>query len=155
MGVRDQMNKHPSLTVGTISATVVAVLALTVYQLMASRPKFPVKSPDSYFTTDDGKTFFTASADNVPPFDQQGQTAVRAYVFQSGGKKFVGYVERFSSDARQLILTKKATPATYMYGRELKRPGDRTWIKSGDVDGLAKITDVHGPDGSPAEPIEP
>jgi len=113
--------------------------------------------PDSCFSIDDGKTWFAASSSNVPPFDYNGKQAVRAYVFECNGKRFVGFLERFTPEAHKLMVENKGTPQTRVYGREMKRPGDATWVKSGDYNGMGKVMDIKCPDGSSGtpEPVEP
>jgi len=158
MGIRETMNRNPRITLGAITALVVVAVGFVVVQVMGSRRAFPTASPDDYFTTDDGKTFFAASRDNLPPFDYQGKEAVHAYVFEcpGSGKRFVGYLERYSAEAhKKLLATKAADPGIQMNGRELKKPGDSTWVKSSDLKAVDKVTDVRCPDGKPAEPVEP
>jgi hypothetical protein len=156
MGVREFMNNHRGLTTAAAGVIVALAVGFIVVQVMASRKKYPSDSPDSFFTVDDGKTFFVASSDNIPPFDYKGQQAVHAYVFQSNGKKFVGYLERYTSDARSAILAGKRSPQIERFGRELKKPGDKEWVKSGDLASESKISDVRSPDGrGTPEAIEP
>ena len=156
MGVREFMNNHRGITLTAASVVAVLAVGFIVVQVMANRKKYPSDSPDSYFSVDDGKTFFVASSDNIPPFDWKGQKAVHAYVFQCGGKKFVGYMERYTSDARNAILAGKRTPQIERFGRELKKPGAGEWAKSGDLAVEAKISDVRCPDGKGVpEAVEP
>ena len=59
----------------------------------------------SWYTDDDGKTWYADDKSLSPPIDHNGKTAVRAYVFSCDGGKheFVGYLERYTPDARQAI----------------------------------------------------
>jgi len=158
MGIRETINRNPRIALSVITAIVVVAVGYVVMQVLASRRAFPSKSPEDYFTTDDGKTFFAASRDNLPPFDFEGKQAVHAYVFEcpGTGKRFVGYLERYSAEARKKwIETKLADPGIQMNGRELKRPGDTTWVKSSDSKAVEKVMDVRCPDGKPAELVEP
>jgi len=156
MGLRDRLNQNGGLVTGIITAVVVLATALAVVQVMASRRKIQTKLPDSFYTVDDGKTFFKANSENVAPFDYDGKQAVQAYVFEANGKRFVGFLERYTPEAKKAIAEGKATPQTQVYGRELKRPGDPTWIKSGDFAAVGRVTDVRAPDGSAGlEPVEP
>lgn len=158
MGIRETVNQNPRVALGVMTGVVAIAVGYVVMQVLASRKNFPSKSPDDYFTTDDGKTFFTASRDNLPPFDYQGKQAVHAYVFEcpGTGKRFVGYLERYTTEARKkLVETKAADPGIQMNGRELKKPGDTTWVKSSDIKAVDKIMDVRCPDGKPAEQVEP
>jgi hypothetical protein len=156
MGIREWIDQHRGITMGLICAIVLVAVGVIVAQVLANRKAYPSASPDSYFTVDDGKTFFVASSDNIPPFDYKGQPAVHAYVFQCDGKRFVGYMERYTSDARKSILGGKRTPQIERFGRELKKPGEANWVKSGDLVVESKISDVRSPDGHGVpEAVEP
>src|SRR3954471_9854250 len=153
MGIRETINNNPRAATGVMIGVVVLAIGYVVVQVMASRKKFPDSSPDSYFSIDDGKTFFTANSDNVPPFEYNGKQAVHACVFQANGQRFVGYLERYTPEARAAILAGKRTPQIERFGRELKRPGDPIWVKSGDLATEPKITqNIHAPGGTTAEP---
>lgn len=157
MGVREFVNEHRNATMGMVAALAVVSIGSIGLQLLHGRRGVLDKAPDTYFSNDDGKTFFAATGDNVPPFDYEGHEADRAYVFTCGGKKFVGYLERYNAEAHKTILaTKHTTPGLQAYGRELKRPGDAKWTKSGDVNAAGAIADVKCPDGTgDPEPVEP
>jgi hypothetical protein len=156
MGIREWMNDHRSATTAIVAGIVLLAVGAIVAQVLANRKAYPPSSPDSYFTVDNGKTFFAASSDNIPPFDYKGQQAVHAYVFQCDGKKFVGYMERYTPEARKSILAGKRTPQIERFGRELKKPGVGEWVKSGDLVVESKISDVRSPDGhGTPEAIEP
>jgi hypothetical protein len=156
MSIREKLNEHRGVTIGIAGGAVVLVIGFIVMQVLANRKTFPTKLPDLYYTIDDGQSFFAANSENVAPFDYQGKPAVRAYVFECAGKRFVGYLERYTQEARKsLVEQKKSTPQLQLYGRELKKPGAATWVKSGDFAAVAKVTDVRCPDGRVPEPVEP
>jgi hypothetical protein len=157
IGIRQRMNENPRVTAAVIGAIVIASVGAVVMQVRSGRHMIAARLPDAFFSVDDGQTFFTAGGENVPPFDYQGKTAVHAVVFECGGKRFVGYLERYTPEAHQQMIDGKATPATQMYGRELKRPGDKTWVKSGDLKAVASVIDVRCPDGATGtpDPVEP
>ena len=155
MGLREWLNDHRGTTTGIVIAGVLVAIALVVIQVRANRHVYPTKLPDAFFSVDDGKTFFTAGMENIAPFDYGGREAVHAYVFECNGNRFVGYLERYTPEVRKAMLGGKHTAEMEMYGRELKKPGSTTWVKSGDITVEAKITDVHCPDGRRAEPVEP
>jgi hypothetical protein len=157
MDVRRWLNENPKIAIGLLSAIVVIGVGSIVMQVLASRHGYPTQLPDSYFTVDDGKTFFVANSSNIPPFDYEGQIAVRAYVFKCDGKKFVGYVERYLPEARKSILAGKHTPEIERFGREMKKPGATKWLRSGPLEVENKMSDVRCPDGHGGVPeaIEP
>ena len=96
MGLREWMEQHRSATMVIVGLLVVIAVGAIVAQVMANRKTYPTGMPDSYFTVDDGKSFFIDSSANIPPFDYKGQQAVHAYVFECNGKRFVGYMEALS-----------------------------------------------------------
>lgn len=157
IGAREWLNQHPYVAIGGGGVIVAMAIGLIVVQVMATRHTYPAAAPDSYFTVDDGKTFFAASSTNVPPFDYNGQQAVSAYVFQCGGQKFVGYMERFNTKFHDFVVAHGRTPEANKYGRELKRPGDAKWLQSGDLEKEGELEDIHCPSGSTDVPeaIEP
>ena len=157
MGVRQWFNDNARLTAAAAAVIVLAAVGLVVMQVLAARPKIASGLPDAYFTVDDGQTFFVGNSASVPPFDYKGKPAVRAYVFKCGDERFVGYLERFNPEAHKAMTGGTATPQHQIYGRELKRPGESTWIKSGDftaVDKLAEVKCPHNGAHTP-EPVEP
>jgi len=156
MGLRQWLNSNPRTASVALGGVVAIGIGAIVVQVMGSRQKFPTRLPEAYFSVDDGKSYFTFGSENLPPFDYKGQPAVRAYVFECGGKRFVGYLERYTADARAKLLSgKNVTPQVQIAGRELKKPGDGTWVKSNDFAAVAKVADVKCPDGATPEPIEP
>ena len=147
MGVRQWLNERPSIAMALMGTLALIAIGAIVAQVMGSRKRFPSGPPDYYFTVDDGKTYFAASSNNYPPFDYNGQEAVEAYVYECNGKRFVGYLERYTPEARALMVAGKGTPDTLRFGRELKHPGDKQWVKSGDMATESRITTIASPDG--------
>ena len=157
MGIRETLNKNPSITTGvTIGIIVVALLAI-VWQMWSSRPN--IGNLKSFYTVDDGKTWFEDAATKNPPFDYKGQPAVRAYVFKCGdnGQAFVAYMERFTPDALKKLEAATANPAQtdpmamenlYTTGMEIKKPGGAKWVLRTTADGDKMQSDIKCPDGS-------
>jgi len=157
MGVREFANKHPN----TISITVavvglICVVAITI-EIFANRRTYSIKAPDCYFTVDDGQSWFVDSTEKYPPFDHDGQQAVRVYVFQcNSGKKFAGYLERYVTAAKKdLDAGKPLSNAMLRFGREVKRPGESKWTKTGDIAAETKVENITCPDGGSIVEIEP
>ena len=158
MGVRQWFNQNPRVTAGVVAVVVLVAVGFVVMQVLASRPKIQSNLPDAYFTDDDGKTFFTANSASIPPFDRNGKQVCRAYVYECGGQRFVGYLERYNAEAHKAMLAGTATPQHQIYGRELKRPGESKWVNSGDfatVDKLAEVNCPHGGAHGAPQPVEP
>src|SRR5438552_9704577 len=117
MDIRQKLNEHRRTTIGVVGAVVVLVVGFIVMQVLANRKTFPTKHPNSYYTVDDGQNFFTANSETVAPFDYNGKAAVRAYVFECSGKRFVGYLERYNPEARRsLVELKESSPQLQIYG---------------------------------------
>ena len=155
-GFREWLNENPRAVAVAVAVLALVAVVSIVIQVLANRRGFPTELPKAYFTDDDGKTFFVAGMENVPPFDHHGKTAVRAYVYECGGNKTVAYVERYNPQAHKEMIEKRATPKTQISGRELKKAGaPGGWVKSDDHRNVATIVDVRCPDGSRGEPVEP
>ena len=134
------MAKHRNIVLGAGAAAMLLVGALA-WQLMGSGSTGGGGSSpgQAFYTTDDGATYFAAPADLIPPADWNGKTAVKALVFQCGGKKLVGYMERFTPEAKSALAAargaKAGDPATASAaqalgsGVEVKRPGaGNKWV---------------------------
>jgi hypothetical protein len=150
--MREWLNKNRNVTIAGAGALVAAAVALVVVQVMAARRGIATRLPDAFYTTDDGATYFVANMENVPPYEHQGKQAVRAHVFEYKGKSFVGYLERYTVEGRKAMMEKRSNPATQLYHREVKKPGEAKWVNVSDTAAAAKIVDVRAPDGSDGEP---
>ena len=93
MSVREKISEKPSIGVGLGIGMVVLAVASLAYTGRDQSAKPP---EEAFFTTDDGKTYFAASIDNCPPFQHEGKTAVRAFVFECKGVKSVHYLQRYT-----------------------------------------------------------
>lgn len=155
MGIRETLNKNPSITTGvTIGIIVVALIAI-IWQAMGNRPN--LKPPRIYYTTDEGKSWFDEEASKIPPFDHKGGQAVRVYVYKCGtdGKPFAGYLERYTADAAKKMeaLTKGGTDDPMALeqiqtnGIEVKKVGGPKWIMRNTPEGEKIVNDVRCPDG--------
>jgi poly(3-hydroxybutyrate) depolymerase len=103
----------------------------------STRPAFiPANATQLYFTTDDGKTFFTAEASNKPPFTHDGKLAYRAHLYSTDGGKtaWVAYLSKFSP----------ASPDPMV-----KRIGETAWTPMASP-GATAILDVKAPTGTAA-----
>lgn len=182
MGMRETMEKKRGVSVGLAVVLLVVGVGGIVWQLMARGGDTRNNIPNEFFTADDGQTFFTASATNVAPFDHDGKQAVKAIVYECGGKQFVAYMERFTPEARQVMAyssTPKAAPAkptnpkmspemaaraalpppspaaardASMNGREFKRPGDKEWVRSTNRGKVMEIKTITCPPGLSGTP---
>lgn len=158
MSGREFLNEHRKLTIGVIAAV---LLLAVIFLLLRQRAELESTALGStYFSDDDGKTWFTAPADSLPPFDHSGKPAVRAYLFTTDGGKtrFVGYLERFSEGARKALQNSRQgtlVPLNELTAAandvEVKTPGDSLWIKRTDP-AAKKVMSVTAPPGSSGVP---
>lgn len=165
MGVREALDQKKSLVV---SVAIAVIVIAPVWAFIYFRPQTAL-TPDSsalqaFFTDDDGATTFQDDATKIPPFDHHGKEAVRAYLFSSKGKQFVGYLERYSKDAQMKLAGMKSDinhalemqRARNSIVPDVKKPGDTVWVLRNSPMGQ-KIIDVSAPDGtkSDVEPVLP
>ena len=159
MGIRETMNQNPGITTGVVAGIVILALAFIIYQSMGDSGGGSVPTK-MYYSDDDGATTFTDDIRKFPPFDHNGKQAVRARVFScDGGKnKFVGYLERYSPEAKARL--DKATNGgktgsdiglmedVSITGMEVKKPKDPSpWLKQSDPRAQS-VMDVKCPNGT-------
>ena len=165
MGIRETLNKNQTLTTGATIAIIVIAIGIIVWQMMPERPQRIITK--SYFTVDDGKTWFEESAEKLAPFDKDGKEAVRAHLFRCGenGEKFVGYLEKLHPEAKRRLDEFQSNPSNkgrVMPGqaemeegaRLVKRPGAPKWL-SETSPMASQITTIKCKDGSYAIRVVP
>jgi hypothetical protein len=152
------------------SAAVGMMLIAVLYWRWNTRPNDVTRSLTlAWYTADDGKTWYSDDKSLTPPFDRDGKTSVRAFVFTCDEDKheFVGYLERYTPEAKQAIensltavKTEKEPPPAGLFdtlaktGIEVKRPGDSTWINVSSPK-AASIRKVACPAGQTLQPVYP
>ncbi|MGH7215542.1 MAG: hypothetical protein ACREIT_12320 [Tepidisphaeraceae bacterium] len=167
MGIREKLNQNPAITTGATALVVVIALGFIIYQLVGGGPDIPT---ESYYSIDDGKTWFEDDINLIPPFDKDGQKAYRAQVFTcDGGKtKFVAYLERYTPEAKKQLEDLRAgnqppepgiNDMVMMNGLEYKKPGDpeKEWTRQTDFQKMSQIMEPKCPDGTTnnLEPVHP
>ena len=165
MGIRETLNKNQTLTTGATIGIIVIAIIIIVWQMMPERA--PHLLTKSYYTDDDGKTWFEDSADKLVPFDHGGKEAVRAVLFKCGenGEKFVGYLEKLDPRAKGRLDQFNSNPANkgrVMPGqaemeegaRLVKPPGGKIWLPDTNPN-AARITTIKCKDGSYAIRVVP
>lgn len=171
MGLRESLNRNKKI--GSIAGCVVLLLGVgaAAYQVQQWRENVP-RTPNAFYTVDDGATLFEDLTTRTPPFDHEGRKAVRAHVFKSGDTQFVGYLERYAPDSLKVFDTanrvkagdtsvvmpdQRSLEAAGRYGREVKRPGDKAWIPVNTPQGSKLTREIAPPRGAngPVEPVTP
>jgi hypothetical protein len=146
VSIRDQLNENPRLSTGLTAGIILVVLAYIIYSSIgggsgARAGGGVAGAARVYFTDDDGATWFADDATKVPPFDHNGKPAYRAHVYKCGGKTFVNHMERYTPEGKKEMEAHLAkgnlndptiTAAVQQTGMEVKSPGAKAWIKSGD-----------------------
>jgi hypothetical protein len=160
MGLRETLNQKRGLTTTIATILTVGAIGFLVMQI-GSASGGDSSDVQGYFSSDDGKTFFADSADKLPPFDHNGQQAVRAHVFtcDDGKTLFVGYLSRYTADALAKLSSAKGTDdyervaeQAFAEGVEVKRPGDGEWVKRGAPE-AARVANPSCPNGGTLKAI--
>jgi hypothetical protein len=156
------MNENPAITTVVTVVIMLAALGYIISRFMGHGNPAPKIPTTSYFSDDDGKTWFIDDAKNIPPFDHNGKIAYRAVLFKCmDGKPFVERLECFDDEAKTKIQEdiqagKPALAAEYQFaarGMKIKRPGDTKWVELKEGDSAAtiafgEIMSARCPDGS-------
>ncbi len=166
MGIRQTINQSPKLT-GVI-AGVIALLALFLiaWNLFGHGNAQNTYRGKTFFSDDDGGTWFIDDASRLPPFDHNGKTAYRAVLYRCGsGKPFVAYLGKYSDAQLARMDEMKKEIAARDPGEDperlvanlpmdVKKPGDSKWEagfapKGANYDPAAyeKVTTVVCPQG--------
>jgi len=168
VGIRESLNQNPNVTTGLTALIIIIAVAVIVWQLRGGNRPATTAAERAFFTVDDGKSTFIDDAAKLPPFDVQGKTAYRAYVFAcSNGKiRFVGYLERYTPEGKSKLEAARShkqqvdpsfAESVMQTGMEVKPPltGDAGWILRGDPKS-ATVLNPKCPDGSnDLEPVSP
>lgn len=143
MSLRDKINQNPAIpAIGVIVALIVC--GYFVIGQFSSGGSTPGKWT-SYYTIDDGKTWFPDSRKVFPVFQRDGKNAVQAFVYtcDNNTTSFVGYLLK----TELIQMQGFAKTATYV-----KRPGDAKWIDSESMAAAREIATVKCPSGVTGKP---
>ena len=143
---------------------IVASLLITIYY---RPPKTPGLNSDvTFYSDDDGQTYFKDSIYKLAPFDHNGKTANIAVVCTDGKQNFVGFLERYTPDTRKRLqevydanpteryktLDLMASPVVSLEGMEVKLPGkNNSWISRSQM----RSPQVQSPGGDEYEIVRP
>jgi len=114
-------------------------------------PASPAKiATRCYFTVDNGATWFADAITHIPPYDHNGQVAVKAHVYSCNGKQFVGYLEKYTDDMMETLVDPnhgEPSSSDLASNTLVKRPGESTWQLLNTNAGK-EILNIKSPDGS-------
>ncbi len=169
MGIRETLNQNPAITTGATAAIILVALGIIVWQLTGSSGGGGNATTKSFFTIDDGKTWFADDVNKLAPFDKDGKPAYQVFVWTcDGGKnKFVSHLQRYTPEAKKKIEGARGKGPSAMVGDpgmmemvmmtgvEVKPPltGDKGWVRQTDPNAM-KITMPQCKSGK-AEDLEP
>jgi hypothetical protein len=167
------MNRNPVAMAGTATVCVLLAGGWAVWSIWGSLEVAPDSvqySTDSFYSTDDGASYFRDSGDRLSPFIRDGKTAVRAHVFtcDRGKTRFVGYLERVSEEGKRRLAAIPADAnapedlaarnAILLTATEVKKPlAASAWIPQRRRAEAQVVMDVRCPDGTGTvpEPVMP
>ena len=170
MGVRSILNDKPILAIAACGLMITVAAGSIVRYMRNAGTKEVIQA---FYTTDDGKTWFADGIDKVPPFEHDGQTAVKAHLFQNDqGSPFVAYLERYTDDGKkkaEKLWADARVKATDNGGKvtvdpmilqglmisstEVKKPGTPQWYKTAKAP--ASVLKIQCPDGKSNGDIQP
>jgi hypothetical protein len=102
MSIREAINGNPK--VGAITAGAFLVLALLFgYRYYVDHPSVMGRIGTTFYSDDDGQTYYRDSLYKFTPRDDGGKTAVIALVFSDGTQNFVGLLQRYTPDAEKRL----------------------------------------------------
>ena len=149
------------------AAVVVVLVAVAAWSIYRSIPQGPADHMTAYYSTDDGQTWFEAETREVPPIMHDGKPAVRVHLYTCpDGKKLVGYLERYTDQAKATLdqfaaakaaamkpgaakpnINIAAVQSAGMGGRQVKKPGDKEWINANGpgATSIRNVTCANGP----------
>jgi len=156
VGLRDQINEKPAIASAVVIGVILLLIGMIALQLRGNHPPTGPSGMQSYYTADDGRTWFADAEEQIPPFQHDGSLAVRCYVFKTDDSApFAGYLEQYTSKMHDELtgIVKTTGPIFSESGTMVKRPGDKSWIPLGTPVGQ-QIVHVKNPHGS-AEPPQP
>jgi hypothetical protein len=158
LGIRETLEKKKPLVTGLSTAVIIAAAVFMGWYLYPRHQK--PAGTESYFTDDDGTTWFVDDAKKLPPFTHDGKEAVLAKMYRTDdGKLFVGYLEKFTDEGKAKAESSKAAPPTRSHihtvkagavessGLLVKKPHEGTWVPEEDPAATA-IRTVTSPDGN-------
>ena len=162
MGIRQKINENPAATTAITGGIILLAVLFIMWQACGGSGGGTVNTK-SFFSADDGKTWFIDESTNIPPYKtKDGRDAVRAQIFtcDDGKTKFCGYLEAYAPQDKMMLeqMAKnqgKGAPASYMgyTGQPMvKKPGapPTMWIPLAPQTTAAyqQVVQVRCPDGS-------
>jgi hypothetical protein len=177
MGIREDISKRPWVAVSTAVVFIVAALYMS---LRGGPPQHTSYKVNTYFTDDDGATFFAGEGSKLYELQGRAKPAYRATVCTCDGGKtqFVAYISRTPNELIDALRGQQATldnmvrtvppsdprvqklsdavtakSTAVASAIQVKRPGkDSQWLRADEAAGQAIISQIKGPPGQTGAP---
>jgi hypothetical protein len=145
MQLRELIEKNKKVVLAILPVVVLASLLLGWHNL--HRDDLTGSISRTFFSDDDGKTYFAEDASKGLSFDHDGKPAYRAFVYHSGSRgTYVGLLARPCGDDSPTQNTHR--PVTHVpvptggaktipVAFDIKKPGDAKWVVNSSPDGQA------------------
>jgi hypothetical protein len=149
-GLRRWLNENPKIATAVGGGLMaVALIYIAVTLLRSCNPSVPGYSSGqlkNWYATEDGQNLYADDALLVPPFQKDGKTYYRAYVFKCpNGTQFVNHIEMYPPEIKakmEEIKAKSGAPLlefSQFDDRTLvKRPGGPKWLAYSQQDTTAR-----------------
>ncbi len=157
MGIRETLNENPRAVAKGLAVVFLFAMVLLVWHFWpGGNAKVTSKE---FYSDDDGTTWFADDAGKFPPFDHDGKEAVLAKVYICDGHTFVGYLEKFTPEAKEKMrnpqpaqtgsgMRKAGSVPDLRQGILYKKPHDDKWVSQMDLEAYKRIVQVHCPSGN-------
>ena len=135
MGIRESINRNSKAVL--LASAILIALMLCVAAFYAKAPATQTQyGSRSWYTTDDGKSWFADEASKLVPFQHDGKPAYRCYVWTCDGGKtaFVSHLERIKAEMLTMLTRAGKTKVDFLDmppgSLQVKPPatGDANWV---------------------------
>jgi hypothetical protein len=161
MPIRETFQKHSGAV--AVGGVLLTIACLAVIRSEVKEPRDFSGVGKTFYSDDDGKTWFLDDPAKGSPFDHNGNQAYRAIVFRCpGGTPFVAFLAKFSDqeiaqDAAAMAHAPPGTPSRLsgMPLENIKKPGESKWTMNSNpsMNGFPLVNCPGG--GGPASLVLP
>lgn len=151
-GLRDRLDRNKPVVLAVVAVMMATGLFLICRTLLFSAvPDVTVGM--NFYSDDDGKTWFPASDDHIPPFDHNGKPAYEAEVYRTeDGRAFVAYMTSWQPEDKAAIEAaapkdRRNVEASLATKQLAKKPGQQSWVSPQKTKEYQAIISPVGPDG--------